>query len=182
MLVLTEVMAGRLEARLEPLAVEQLVRTAATSVAARSGIHTFVIDIAPDLPPAQGDAALLAQVLSNLYQNAVKYAPGGGKIQTTVSCDGQLVAITILDHGIGIQDAEIERVFERFYRAGGNPSVRGTGLGLYLSRHLIEVQGGHISASSPGLGNGAVFTVTLPIDPDWIPVATEELTAPADTE
>lgn len=182
MLVLTEVMAGRLEARLEPLLVEQVVRTAATTVAARSEIHTFAIEIAPDLPPAQGDAALFAQVLSNLYQNAVKYAPGGGKILTRVSCDGQAVSVTILDQGIGIQDAEIERVFERFYRAGGNPSVRGTGLGLYLSRHLIEVQGGQISASSPGLGNGAEFTVTLPVDPDWLPVTTEDLTAPEETE
>jgi signal transduction histidine kinase len=182
MLLLTEVMAGRLEARLEPLAVEQVVRATATSVAARTGIHTFVIDFAPDLPPAQGDPALLTQVLSNLYQNAVKYSPNGGKIQTRVSCDGQKLSITISDEGIGIRDAEIERVFDRFYRAGATPSVHGTGLGLYLSRHLVEVQGGWISASSPGLGRGAEFTVTLPIDPDWQPAATEELDAPGDTE
>jgi PAS domain S-box-containing protein len=182
MLLLTEVMAGRLEARLEPLPVEQVVRTAATAVAARSGIHTFLIDFAPGLPPAQGDAALLAQVLGNLYQNAVKYSPAGGKIQTRVSYNDQAVTISIFDQGIGIQDAEINRVFERFYRAGGNPSVHGTGLGLYLSRHLVEVQGGQITASSPGLGNGAEFTVTLPIDPDWRPITGEETPALASTE
>ena len=182
MLLLTEVMAGRLEAALEPMPIEQMVRSAATSVAARSGIHTFVIDFAPGLPAAQGDAALLAQVLSNLYQNAIKYAPGGGKILTKVSYGDQAVEITIVDQGVGIQDSEIVRVFERFYRAGGNPGVRGTGLGLYLSRHLVEVQGGQISASSPGLGKGAAFTVTLPIDPDWLPASDEELAAPSNKE
>jgi histidine kinase len=93
-----------------------------------------------------------------------------------------VLTITISDQGIGIREAEIERVFERFYRAGGNPSVHGTGLGLYLSRHLVEVQGGQITASSPGLGNGAEFTVTLPIDPDWRPITGEETPALASTE
>lgn len=182
MLLLTEVMAGRLEANLEPLSVEQVVRAAATSAAARTGIHTFGVDFAPDLPPAQGDAALLAQVMGNLYQNAIKYSPNGGKILTNVSCDGQHLTVTITDQGIGIRDAEIERVFDRFYRAGATPGVHGTGLGLYLSRHLVEVQGGWINASSSGIGSGAAFAVTLPIDPDWQPAATEELAAPADTE
>jgi PAS domain S-box-containing protein len=182
MLLLTEVLAGRLEARLEPLPVEQLVRAAATSAAARTGNHTFHIDFAPGLLPARGDSALLAQVLSNLYQNAVKYSPKGGKILTKVAFDGHLLTITISDQGIGIREAEIERVFDRFYRAGGNPNVHGTGLGLYLSRHLVEVQGGRISASSPGLGRGAAFTVTLPVDPDSKPTAAEDVAAPADTE
>jgi PAS domain S-box-containing protein len=182
MLVLTAVMAGRLEAKLEPLPVEQLVRATATAVAARTGIHTFHLDFAPGLPPAQGDAALLTQVLSNLYQNAVKYSPDGGKILTTVTSDDQALSITVSDQGIGIREADIERVFDRFYRAGANPNVHGTGLGLYLSHHLVEVQGGQISASSPGLGNGAAFTVTLPIDPDWKPDATEDITVPSDTE
>lgn len=182
MLVLTEVMSGRLEARLEPLPVEQLVRAAATSAAARTGIHTFHVEFAPGLPPAQGDAALLAQVLRNLYQNAVKYSPGGGKILTTVSCDDRMLSIAISDAGIGISGADLERVFDRFYRAGADPSVHGSGLGLYLSRNLVEVQGGRISASSAGIGSGATFTVTLPIDPNWNPAAAEDLAAPADTE
>ena len=182
MLLLTEVMAGRLEASLEPLSVEQLVRSAATSAAARVGNHTFYIDFAPGLPAARGDSALLAQVLNNLYQNAIKYSPNGGKIQTTVSCDRHALTITIADQGIGIREADIERVFDRFYRAGASPSVHGTGLGLYLSRHLVEVQGGQIRASSPGLGGGAAFSVTLPIDPDWKPAAAEESFAPAGTE
>jgi K+-sensing histidine kinase KdpD len=177
MLVLTDVMAGRLAARAEPLLVEQLVRTAATSVAARAGNHTFILDIAPHLPPAEGDPELLAQVFSNLYQNAVKYSPAGGKIQTTVMCDGQTITIEVTDQGIGIQSDEVERIFERFYRTGSDPSVRGTGLGLYLSRHLVSVQGGQILASSPGPGQGAVFTVTLPIIADWIVASEEDVTA-----
>jgi two-component system sensor histidine kinase KdpD len=174
MLVLTDVMAGRLAAKLEPVAVEQLVRAAVTPVKARASNHTFALNVAPDLPPAEGDPALFAQVLSNLYQNAVKYSPAGGKIQTTVTCDGQTVSIAVSDQGIGVEDCELERVFDRFYRAGSDPSVRGTGLGLYLSRHLVNVQRGQIGASSPGPGKGATFTVTLPIAADWTPVSQED--------
>jgi signal transduction histidine kinase len=167
MLLLTDVMAGRLKAKTEPILVVPLVRKAATEVSAHSGRHTFSLDVAAGVPPAEGDPSLLSQVLGNLYQNAVKYAPGGGKIATTIRSDASSVVIELADQGIGLAADEVPRVFDRFYRTGADPSVRGTGLGLYLSRHLINAQGGQITVSSPGRGQGSVFTITLPITFGW---------------
>ena len=167
MLTLTAVMAGRLPVRTEPLLLEPLARATAAEVAAHASDHDFQVTIPSDLPPSEGDPALLGQVLRNLYENAVKYSPAGGAVLTTASSDGDTVTIQVADCGIGIAADEIDRVFGRFHRAGADPSLRGMGLGLYLSHHLIEAQNGRIAASSPGLGQGATFSVTLPLARDW---------------
>jgi signal transduction histidine kinase len=162
MLTLTAVMAGRLPIRTEPLILEPLVRATAAEVAVRAPNHDFQVEISADLPPCEGDPELLAQVLRNVYENAVKYAPAGGEIRTTALADGDTVTIQVADCGIGIADDEVDRIFGRFYRAGLDPSRRGMGLGLYLSHHLVEAQGGRLAASSPGPGQGATFSVMLP--------------------
>jgi signal transduction histidine kinase len=105
--------------------------------------------------------------LRNLYENAVKYSPGGGAIRTTASIEDDMVAIHVADSGIGIAADDIDRVFGRFHRVGADPAVRGMGLGLYLCHHLVEAQGGHIAATSPGPGLGATFSVALPLARDW---------------
>ena len=74
----------------------------------------------------------------------------------------------VTDEGIGIAPEHVATVFERFRRVGGDSRVRGMGLGLYLCRGLVEAQGGRIEASSPGLGRGSTFTVTLPIARGWV--------------
>jgi signal transduction histidine kinase len=167
MLTLTAVMAGRLPVRTEPLLLEPLVRATAAEVAAHAQDHDFQVKIPRDLPPSEGDPALLAQVLRNLYENAVKYSPAGGAVRTTASTDGRMVTIQVKDCGIGIAADEMGRVFGRFHRSGADQSVRGMGLGLYLSHHLVEAQGGCIAAHSSGLGQGATFSVTLPLARDW---------------
>lgn len=167
MLTLTAVMAGRLPVRTEPLLLEPLAYTTAAEVAAHAPDHQFLVEIPADLPPSEGDPALLGQVLRNLYENAVKYSPRGGAVRTTASAEGRMVTIQVADSGIGIAADEVDRVFGRFHRAGADASVRGMGLGLYLSHHLVEAQGGRIAASSPGPGQGATFSVTLPLARDW---------------
>jgi signal transduction histidine kinase len=116
----------------------------------------------------EADPALLEQVLRNLYENAVKYSPDGGEIRTTATSDGTTVAVHVADQGIGIAQDHIGQVFTRFRRPGAPPTLRGMGLGLYLSRHLVEAQGGTIDVASPGPGLGATFTVTLPIAWGWV--------------
>jgi two-component system sensor histidine kinase KdpD len=167
LLALTDVVAGRLRAATEPVLIVPLARRMAAEVAARSPAHRFVVDVAPDLPPAEADPALLEQVLRNLYENAVKYAPDGGFVRTAAALAGETVVIHVTDEGIGIAPEHVGTVFERFRRVGGDPTVRGMGLGLYLSRFLVEAQGGLISASSPGPGQGTTMTVTLPVARDW---------------
>ncbi len=166
MLSLTAIMAGRLAASTEPVLLGPLVREISAEVAARSPRHAFAVDLPAELPPADGDPALLGQVLRNLYENAVKYAPAGGEVRTTATVHGPTVAIAVTDQGVGIAPEQVGRVFERFHRAGADPTVRGMGLGLYLSRHLVEAQGGRLAAGSPGPGRGATFTVTLPVAAD----------------
>jgi K+-sensing histidine kinase KdpD len=167
MLTLTAIMAGRLPVRTEPLLLQPLASTTASDVAAHAPHHQFLVEIPADLPPAEGDSALLAQVLRNLYENAVKYSPDGGAVRTTASIEGRMVTIHVADSGIGIAANDVDRVFARFHRADAAPSVRGMGLGLYLCHHLVQAQGGHIAASSPGAGMGSTFSVTLPLARDW---------------
>jgi PAS domain S-box-containing protein len=167
LLSLTAVMAGRLRAATEPVLVAPLARRVAAEVAARSPAHEFVVDVPVDLPPVEADPALLEQVLRNLYENAVKYAPDGGPVRTTATQEGESVVIHVADQGLGIAPEHVATVFERFRRVGGDPTVRGMGLGLYLSRILVEAQGGRIAASSPGPGRGTTMTVTLPLAHGW---------------
>jgi len=163
MLSLADILAGRLESSTEPVLVEPLVHQAVREMERRAPRHHFVIDIPNDLPPVEADPALCAQILRNLYENAVKYAPDGGEIRTTAGLVDDMVRIAIRDQGIGIAPEYVTTVFERFRRVGGNPAVRGMGLGLYLVRHLVEAQGGHVSAQSPGLGKGTTISVGLPV-------------------
>ena len=97
----------------------------------------------------------------------MKYSPGEGEIRTVISKRGGAVSIEVVDNGLGIAAEHVPHVFERFRRPGAEPTVRGMGLGLYLSRLLVDAQGGQIRASSPGPGKGATFTVELPTVPDW---------------
>jgi signal transduction histidine kinase len=167
LLSLAAVMAGRLQPTTEPVLVAPLAQRVGAEVAARSPGHSFVVDLPSDLPPVEGDPELLAQVLRNLYENAVKYSPDGGTVRTSAIGDGERVTIRVTDQGIGIAPEHVAAVFERFRRPGADPTVRGMGLGLYLSRLLIEAQGGHIAASSPGIGQGSTFSIDLPVARGW---------------
>ena len=165
--MLANVLGGRLRVATEPVLVAPLSRKVAADMAALSRTHQFSVEIPAGLPPVEADPDLLEQVLRNLYENAVKYAPGGGQVRTTAHHTNQLVRVEITDQGIGIAPELVTTVFERFRRVGGDPTVRGMGLGLYLSRYLVEAQNGQISVSSPGLGHGTTFTVTLPVADGW---------------
>jgi K+-sensing histidine kinase KdpD len=167
MLTLTAIQAGRLEPETEPILVRSSIRQAVAAAQARSPDHRFVVNVPDEIHPAEGDDDLLQQVLRNLYENAAKYSPAGSTITTEVNVDRQGVTIRITDEGSGIAREYLDTVFERFRRPGADPTVRGMGLGLYLSRHLIEAQGGRIGVTSPGPGKGATFFVTLPVSPDW---------------
>jgi signal transduction histidine kinase len=117
----------------------------------------------------RGDADQLRRALFNLVQNAVKYSPEGGEVLVAGEAralDGQPWAVVrIIDHGIGIPPGEEERIFERFHRSDTRLSrtTAGVGLGLYITRNIVEGHGGRIWATSPGTGRGSVFTITMPL-------------------
>ena len=120
------------------------------------------VDLSPGLPPIEIDRARIDQVLTNLLHNAVKFTSPGGKIMVRArSCD-EMIAIEVIDTGVGIAPDDLERVFERFYKSDQSRHSAGTGLGLAIAKHIVLAHGGTIGVRSE-LGVGTTFTVELPI-------------------
>jgi signal transduction histidine kinase len=109
-----------------------------------------------------GNADYLKQVLLILLENACKYTPDGGKVTIRGEMRGQYLAITIADTGIGIEQADVPRLFERFYRAPNARSQPGTGIGLSIAKGIIEQHNGTISVESTP-GRGSSFIISLPL-------------------
>jgi signal transduction histidine kinase len=141
-----------------------LVQEVVASAAARAnGGHRLVAEVAEGLEPVECDEARLRQVLLNLVENAVKYSPGGGTVTVRAGARDGGVAVEVADEGIGIPERDRRRIFDRFVRLDPTLSrgVGGTGLGLYISRELVERMGGRIEVRSTE-GVGSAFTVVLP--------------------
>ncbi|GAA2881352.1 two-component system sensor histidine kinase KdpD [Aminobacter niigataensis] len=126
--------------------------------------HKTEVDMPADLPMLKLDPVLFEQVLFNLLDNAAKYAPEGSLIRIRGWADGTSVAIQMMDEGPGIPQADLERIFDTFYRVRKGDHVRaGTGLGLSICRGFVEAMGGTIVASNRADRPGAVFTITMPV-------------------
>jgi signal transduction histidine kinase len=127
--------------------------------------HTLGCQVAPELPLAFADPAQIERVLRNLVSNALKYSPGGGLVRVVAfEPVPDELEVYVEDEGLGIPPEWIGRLFERFQRVDvpERASIRGTGLGLYIARQLVERNGGHIWATSKGADQGACFHFTLP--------------------
>ena len=117
--------------------------------------------------PVRGDPARLQQILWNLLSNAIKFTPSGGRVDVHLARRGSAVEISVHDSGRGITAEELPKVFARFGMAHATTqSHGGMGLGLSIVRHLVELHGGTVRAESPGSGQGATFTVNLPLTDD----------------
>jgi two-component system sensor histidine kinase KdpD len=122
------------------------------------------VDLQPDLPMLNIDMVLFEQVLFNLLDNAAKYARAGSVISIRAWRAGDQVRVQIVDEGEGIPPEDLERVFDKFYRARGADRRRaGTGLGLAICRGFVEAMGGTIMAANRTDRTGAVFTIALPV-------------------
>jgi two-component system, OmpR family, phosphate regulon sensor histidine kinase PhoR len=119
--------------------------------------------LAPDAGTVRGDPSKLHDVLRNLLENAMNYSPPGATVEVTSRRLIDMIEITVADRGPGVPEADLARIFERFYRVDRSRTrdPGGTGLGLSIVRHLIELHGGRVSAANRE-GGGAIFTVTLP--------------------
>jgi two-component system phosphate regulon sensor histidine kinase PhoR len=127
---------------------------------------TIDVEIAPDLPAVQLDANAFTLAVLNLVDNAIKYAADGKRIEMRVRRDGDRVLLSVRDFGPGIDPEEHARIFERFYRARAMrlKPIRGSGIGLALAQHIARAHGGDVGVEST-LGQGALFTLWLPIAP-----------------
>jgi DNA-binding response OmpR family regulator len=162
---LTKVEAGRMELRLEPVALQDVVAVAIAAlepVAARKDLH--VIAEVPSIS-MYADLVRLRQMLDNLLSNAIKFTPSGGAITVGGGQRGDIGLVWVEDTGSGIDPADFTRVFEEFQQVGDLGAQKaGTGLGLALTRRLSEAHGGKIELTSK-LGTGSRFTIHLPLAP-----------------
>ncbi|GAA2846873.1 two-component sensor histidine kinase [Actinoplanes cyaneus] len=156
--------AGDLAYHPEPLDLSELADTAVTAHranAANAGLD-LVID-APEPIEVHADPGRIRQVLGNLLSNAIRYTDAGGRIEVRVSRDPLTAILSVTDTGVGMTAAEVSRVFDRFWRAdpARQRATGGSGLGLTITRRIVEDHGGSVNATSePGLGS--TFTVRLP--------------------
>jgi PAS domain S-box-containing protein len=163
----SRVVTGNMRLDVRPLNVATVLEAALDTVrptAAAKGVHLEAI-FEPGAALMMGDPARLQQVAWNLFINAVKFTPRGGRVDVDLRRAGDHIQIVVRDTGEGIPPEHMPRIFQRFGQADSSSTRRhaGLGIGLALVRHLVELHGGTVSAHSAGLGLGATFTVVLPV-------------------
>jgi signal transduction histidine kinase len=161
----TRIQAGQIVQDMEEMCLAEVVEDAlenVCSVAEEKGLELSA-EIAEGLPEIVGAPRRLAQVITNLSNNAVQFTSAGGKVTVRVGEDEDRVRVEVMDTGIGIPPEDLPRIFEEFYR-GKDVDTKGAGLGLAIAKKIVEAHGGEIWAESPYLESekGSKFTFTLP--------------------
>ena len=148
------------DVRLDALATRSVER-----ISTQTKNHDIERSFPPEFPSVQGDAGRLRQVIDNLLTNAIKYSPKGGTITVGGRYSDQNVTFFVRDEGVGIPDSELPHVFDRFYRVESDlkNQTKGTGLGLYLVKAIVEAHGGRINVKSQ-VGHGSTFYFSIPRD------------------
>ncbi len=152
-----------------PVLLQHLVPAVLDSEANRWPAVEFSCQSEPNLATVGGDETAISQVVRNLLSNAAKYSPVGGRVKVAIRAVPDGVEVAVRDEGPGLAPAENEKVFDPFYRSPSTAGLAsGAGIGLYVSRRLVEAMGGRISATSPDSG-GSEFAFALPRHPDATP-------------
>jgi signal transduction histidine kinase len=156
---------GRLELERAPVDLRSLVVQCVESARPRAQAASVQLDLeVEDVPEIAGEPAKLAQLLDNLVSNAIKFTPRDGHVGVRLTADAELIRIEVSDTGIGIPGEERERLFERFFRAQSalERQIQGTGLGLYISKAIVDAHEGRIGVDSVP-GEGTTFIVEFPV-------------------
>ncbi len=159
--------AGQMPIHPEPTPPESLISGVVDRLALQfndKGVALHVA-IAPDLPQVLADPARITQVLVNILGNALQYTPAGGEVWVSAKQRGDEVQFVVRDSGRGISAEDLRHIFERFYRVDKSRARAsgGSGIGLTISKHIVEAHGGRIWAKSEGAGQGSAFGFTLPV-------------------
>ena len=167
LLDVSRIVSGTMRLAFEPASVSDVLAAAVGVLrpsADAKGV-SLIVRVADAIPPVQADPARLQQVLWNLLSNAIKFTDRGGAVDVRVGVDAHAVVVEIRDTGRGIDPAALPFIFDRFRQADGSStrSHGGLGLGLSIVRHIVEGHGGTVTAVSEGAGQGACFSVRLPI-------------------
>lgn len=152
--------AGVIKIAKQPSEVQDLVGAALEQLGVRASKRKFEIEIPPEVPFFSVDVGLIVQALVNVIDNALKYSPPNTPIEIKVYPMDEQLQIEIIDQGVGIPPQDIDRVFDKFYRIQRPDNVSGTGMGLSISKGIIEAHGGYIEANNRS-GGGTVIRITL---------------------
>ncbi len=164
LLNVSRIEAGRaLELNPAPINLGEIVEKVVAAQKSYTNKHDFTIDLDPGIPNIVADADKFDQILTNLFNNAIKYSPDGGMITVTGKGVDGIVRISVEDQGMGISEDHLSKVFDRFHRIDNRDTRKagGTGIGLYLVKHLVEAHGGKIWVESE-VGKGSQFIFELP--------------------
>jgi PAS domain S-box-containing protein len=178
LLDVSRITRGAITLRKERVTVQSLVQAALEGVQSRIATrrHRFEVELPAQPVWVHADPVRMIQILSNLLDNAAKYTEDDGAIYTSVGVSGDDVLTTVRDTGVGMEPEVLETAFQLFTQADTSlaRSQGGLGIGLTVVRNLVEMHGGTVSASSPGLGQGSEFVVRLPLARDHSPSAVSE--------
>ena len=167
LLDVSRIIAGKLRLDSRPVQLGPVVDAALESAQPDAEAKGLRVEraLSPATLSVAGDPVRLQQVVANLLANAIKFTPEGGRVEVGLESTGTHARITVTDTGAGINAEFLPYIFERFRQADSTSTCRnkGLGLGLAICRHLVELHGGTIEASSPGEGHGSTFTVTVPL-------------------
>ena len=180
LLDISRIVSGKLRLEPQPIELTAVIRTALDTVRPALEAKGLVlqVELRSDASVIVGDPNRLQQVVWNLLTNAVKFTPSGGSVRVCLEPDGHEARITVSDTGKGIAAEFLPYVFDRFRQADATThrAYGGLGLGLAIVRHLVELHGGTVQAASPGDGQGASFTIRLPL------AAHDDALAPAEPQ
>jgi len=167
LLDVSRIVSGKLDLEMTPLDLPALVRASVDSArptAAANGI-TLEVVLSAISSPISGDPARLQQVIANLLTNSMKFTPRAGRVAVRLSQHASNAVLTVADSGSGIRPEVLPFVFEQFRQASAaDTRAGGLGLGLAIVKHIVELHDGTVTAASAGAGQGATFTVTLPLN------------------
>jgi signal transduction histidine kinase len=160
---LAKIEAGRMELELSSVAIPEILRSAVSMLSERAsgGGIALALSTEPEEITITADERRVRQIVFNLVSNAVKFTPSGGRVDISALAEDGRVEIAVTDTGPGIRPEELERIFEEFEQATAGKKAEGTGLGLPLSRKLVELHGGRLWVESEP-GKGSTFRFTLP--------------------
>ncbi len=166
MLFAARLQAGELALQALPVDLGALVEESVLAARPRADAARVDLHVRSDasLPDVAGEQGRLAQVLDNLISNAIKFSPEGGEVEVLLTRRDDAVVLEVSDNGIGISEEERDRLFERFFRSQTalERQISGTGLGLYISKAIVDAHGGRIAVRSV-VGEGTTFVVELPV-------------------
>ena len=162
---LSRLRRGRLFLQLDTVDLRIVIDAALEAVAVTAGSRGIkvVAEVLCGCPPVRGDAVRLQQIVSNLLGNAMTHSDYGTTVNVTLDTVGAAARIVVRDEGQGIAPELLPHVFEPYRQGNGHAARSGLGLGLAIVHQLVELHGGCVEASSPGVGQGACLTVLLPM-------------------